>query len=356
MAGLMESIIQGYSNAVLGPDTSGASQQTADAWQTLNDALNQKYANQKKMFESDPNNDGKQYQAPDPMTRFKDQVSAMISSGNPLLQKRGIELISAPTSNSNTPAIKEYQYALRQGYKGDLKDWKKLYQAGTTVNVNTGNDGQGVYLTKDQKVQGGLDPNAPYVWGSDGTPKPVGLSKQSEEQKPINVAEATLNDLESMLFGDQGIYNDYAEGTKGRFQEVTKANIEKFLQSDPRYAMYDQTVTASLSSLARSIGGEKGALAEGDVERVKSLLPVLTGINPDTPQVASQKVKRLRNLVALARKKGGLTSEEIKRYTTGFGGKVTPRVNTSELGVPESIARPDQWNTSASGVKYKVIE
>lgn len=357
MAGLMSDIASGFhdyiaSQAPVNPAQGAAS--TASAYARLQDAINQDYSQQKKMFESNPDNAGKAWVPPDPTERLRDQIDAMIVSGDPGLQQRGLQLLGTvkPSSAKPTASIQEYQFAVNQGYQGTFHDWKQEQKAGTTVNVSTG-QARGQYLTPEEKVAGGLDPNAPYVWTSDG-PKPVAKSKESEEQKPINVAETTVNDLSEMLFGDQGLLKDYAEGTGGRAREVIKANVEKFTQNDPRYAIYDQTVIASLSSLARSIGGEKGALAEGDVERVKSLLPVITGINPDTPQVARQKLRRLENMVKLARQKGGLTSEEIKRFTTGFGGTIKQREGSSAYGVPESIARPATSFTSSSGIKFTV--
>lgn len=335
MAGILDSLMQGYADRVLGPDTSGQVQGTASAYARLQDAINQDYSQQQKMFETNPINKGKSWVPPSPTERLQDQINAMIVSGDPQLQKRGLELVGTikPSTASKPAAIQEYQFAVNQGYQGSFADWKKDQKSGTTVNVSTG-DTRGAYLTPEEKVAGGLDPAAPYVWTKDG-PKPVQKSKESEEQKPINVAQTTVNDLDDMLFGDNGIMNDDIYNDSSRLQNVTRANVEAYTQNDPRYAIYDQTVTASLSNLARSIGGEKGALAEGDVQRVKSLLPVLTGINPDSKPVARQKIQRLQSLVKLARQKGGLTSEEIKKYTTGFGKQSLGKKETNKWGVPK---------------------
>lgn len=335
--GLLDDYMTGFSNAILGPQGKTVSpSDTASAYQALQDELNNKYSQQEKLYNADPANKGKSWEAPDQFQRFRDQVDLMIKSGDPSLQKRGLALLSQPAADTSnrTANIKDYQYAVSQGYKGTFREYmdEKAKASRTSLTVNTGNQ-RGDYLTPEEKRKGGLDPNAAYVWTQDG-PKPVATSKQSEEQKPINVAETTVNDLEDMLFGDQGLYKDYAKGTGGRISETIKANVQNYLQNDPRFAIYDNTTTASLSQLARSIGGEKGALAEGDVQRVKSLLPVVTGINPDTPQVAKQKLKRLQNLINLARQKGGLSSDEVKKYTTGFGGTITERAESNKYGLP----------------------
>lgn len=353
---LMESIIKGYTDRVLGPDQNAAAQSTASAYQQLQDALNQKYQTEQQEFEANPANQGQAFKMPDSMTRWGDQINAMITSGNPVLQQQGLGMLqdymtksaAGPSANSMPAAVKEYQYAVKNdGFTGTFQDWKEAMKSGgTNINLNTGSQ-RGIYLTKDEKLEGGLDPNAPYVWTKDG-PKPVGASKESEMQKPVNVAETTVNDIDEMLFGESGIMHDYKPGTEGRLSEVVKANAQKYLQNDPRYAMYDQLTQGSLSNVARALGGEKGALSDSDVARVQTLLPVVTGINPDTPEVAKQKIRRLKNLVKLARQKGGLTSDEIKRYTTGYAGQ------EKRAGVPESLKRPAKTLTSPSGIQFTV--
>lgn len=355
MAGFWESMIQGYTDRVLGPDQGAAAQSTASAYQQLQSALNEKYEQDRLAFEQDPSNQGQAYKLPDATTRWGDQINAMITSGNPTLQQQGLGMLedyynkTATASASSMPAaVKEYQYAVKNdGFTGTFQDWKEAMKSGG-VNVTVGGDGRGVYLTKEEKVAGGLDPNAPYVWTKDG-PKPVGTSKESEAQKPVNVAETTVNDIDEMLFGDNGLMNNYKEGTEGRVGEVVKANVQRYLQDDPRYAMYDQLAQGSLSNMARALGGEKGALSDSDVARVQTLLPIVTGINPDTPKVASQKIRRLKNLVKLARQKGGLTSDEIKRYTTGYAG-------TTKSEVPAALKRPARQLTSPSGITFTVEE
>lgn len=336
MPGIFDNLMQGYANRVLGPDKRAQAQQTADSYARVQQLISDDYANQKATFESNPENKGKEWEAPSPVERMNDQINAMVLSGDPQLQARGLNLVGTikPKEQATPASIQQYQYAVGQGYGGTYMDYLKATKGGTVINV--GGNQRGAYLTTEEKEQGGLDPNAAYTWTKDG-PKPVQTSKQSEEQKPINVAETTVGDLNSMLFGDDGLLKNYQSGTEGRLKEVTKANIEAFTQNDPRYKMYQDTVTASLSQLARSLGGEKGALAEGDVQRVQSLMPVVTGWNPDTPAVARQKIARLRNLIKLARQKGGLDSDDIKQYITGYGGqtnKTTPKRQTQKPQQP----------------------
>ena len=154
MAGIMDSLIKGYTNRVLGPDQNEAARNTATAYANLQDAMNTQYNEQKVAFETDPANKGKSWSAPTPIERAQDEISAMILSGDPTLQSRGLQMYGSiqPTSDSSTAAIKEYQYAVSHGYKGTFKDWKEAQKGGTTVNVNSSNVDKPVTISDLSKL------------------------------------------------------------------------------------------------------------------------------------------------------------------------------------------------------------
>lgn len=106
MAGVLDSLMSGYTERVLGPDSGAAKNnaalQTATAYQNLQDAIAADYGQQKQQFESDPTNKGKSWQAPDTSERFQDQVHAMILSGDPALQQRALGLIDQPKDEAST--------------------------------------------------------------------------------------------------------------------------------------------------------------------------------------------------------------------------------------------------------------
>lgn len=94
---------------------------------------------------------GSGYEAPDPLTRWKTQIDGMITSGDPILQKKGMDMLGAYQTRATQPlsktaagttAMQEYQYAVQQdGFKGTFQDWKEAMKSGTTTNVNMGGDG-----------------------------------------------------------------------------------------------------------------------------------------------------------------------------------------------------------------------
>ena len=83
--------------------------------------------------------------------------------------------------------------------------------------------------------------------------------------------------------------------------------IDRAQQSNPDLNAYEAFGQGTLAPLIRAIG-EKGALAEGDIQRGINLIPKTgnkLGDLPDTSVVARQKMKQLRAWFTEALGKGG---------------------------------------------------
>lgn len=152
-----QGVMSGLKQSVLGPDAADPNT-TATAYQKLQQQLADQYGQAQQKFEADPNNKGKQYSAPDALTRWSDQVNAMIQSGDPILMKEGLAELSqvnaagARPENQHTPtaAIQEYQLAQQQGYGGTFADYQKMMHPGTNVHVNV-NSGDKLMPISDAK-------------------------------------------------------------------------------------------------------------------------------------------------------------------------------------------------------------
>lgn len=71
-----------------------------------------------------------------PIERMQNQLDLMMTSGDPLLQKRALELYGMQQSgNKPTSGIQEYQYAVTHGFKGSFADWKSANRATTTIQM-----------------------------------------------------------------------------------------------------------------------------------------------------------------------------------------------------------------------------
>lgn len=299
----------------------------SDAYSNLQQSLNQNIQADKQKHEMNIDPTKEAYQAPDNLERWKMQIDGMLKSGNPTLQKQGMGMLEKYHQKATAAPVAEKrsssaQIAVDLGLKPGTAPFNKFVKShalksGTTINVGKDGPAKVRYLTKEEKIEGGLNPDVPYVLDSQGNPKPVAKGAQEEDITKTNILNTQVDELESMLFGEEGIFGgeDAAEagGVPAYLRRMVEGNVQSYTKDDPRYADYSDYAGGVLSNFARSLGGEKGALAEGDVQRVQKLLPQVTGFNPDTATTAKAKMKKLKALQAAFLKKGGLDSSDINQ-------------------------------------------
>ncbi len=111
-------------------------------------------------------------------------------------------------------------------------------------------------------------------------------------------AESTISQLEKYvenIWGKEG-EDKVNEGIRKRMMAGASLAIDRAKQSNPDLNSYEAFGAGTLAPLIRAIG-EKGALAEGDIQRGINLIPKTGnkfGELPDTSVVARQKMKQLR--------------------------------------------------------------
>lgn len=139
-------------------------------------------------------------------------------------------------------------------------------------------------------------------------------------------AEATVSQLEKYVesvWGKEG-EDKIQEGVRKRLTTGASLAIDRLKQSNPDLIAYEAFGQGTLAPLIRAIG-EKGALAEGDIQRGINLIPKTgnkLGELPDTSVVARQKMKQLRQWftetlgknVATPSAGGEWTDDKEKRY------------------------------------------
>lgn len=140
MAGFMSDLAKGFMSQIAGPAAGPSAADTSSAYAQLQQAINQDYSQQKKNFETNPDNKGKSWTPPSAQERLRDQIDAMVLSGNPMLQQRGIQLIGTIKPGDKTAFAKDYE--LLKGENPELKAmdvYNKLHpgRAQTNINVNT---------------------------------------------------------------------------------------------------------------------------------------------------------------------------------------------------------------------------
>lgn len=355
MAGIMDSLMQGYANRVLGPDTSAAAGNTATAYAKLQDALNQNYADQKKQFETNPDNAGQQWQAPDPLTRLQDQISGMVMSGDPTLQARGVQLLGTvqPKGASQPAAIQEYQYAVGQGYQGTFADWKKAQKSGTTVNIGQGDKQVSISDLKNLTLP-------------DGSPVPPGttysqLTQMGAQVKPSEGEATTATAADQMQSAITDIGN--VIGSDGFDDTLSGLATQVRTRGDWIGGVADTALKAAgidlspgqakLARASKQLGSQtlkvlSGASAtDEEYQRVMSQLPQ-PGQPPEVFRQNYMATVRNYNQMAARARKRGINIPDIKGVEIGKA-----KVNTA---VPASLARPGAAGqfTSPSGITFTV--
>jgi hypothetical protein len=360
MMGLLDGIIKGYTDAVLGPDTN----QTADVYKRLQDEMTSKYNSQKSAFEADPSNSGKSYQMPDALTRWQDQISGMIQSGDPLLQKEGLNQLSAfqqratsPGTDGRTSSIKEYQFAQEQGYQGSYQQWVNEKAAAgrnsVNVSVNSGMNGvEGInFVSAADKERLNLPQGTSYYVNKSGEIKEAPGGHDIATQQQTNVTNTAVDELDNLMFGGSGIYpktqkaidNMGVPESLKRPGESAYAFMQQYKQDDPSYAQIDSISSNLASTVGRAYLGEKGVMTDEDVTRIKKLIP-----DPvrDSEGVAKQKMQYLKKILN--------TSDPTKVRNMVYGSK--PRTSSATDKVIDSSINkkgPKEF-TSSTGIKYTV--
>lgn len=264
------------------------------------------------------------YKGPSELERWKKQIDMMIQSGVPELQEEAFGQMSnyRQRATANAPkAATPYRFSggvegspkMRQQYEmqsGQAVPLGPAWETGGGVNVNLPkNDQYAPVNVLDNLVdKDGNKVKLPY-----GTTnrqiEAKGLFYQKEttadkkDVKSAIKAGGIASEMEGMLFGEGGIYEGVGDSIADRAKFAAISNLQQFTQTDPKYRMYAQYAEGTLSPLVKSLG-EVGALAEGDVQRASALTPTITGLNPDSPKVAREKLKKLNRLIELGQKAG----------------------------------------------------
>lgn len=262
----------------------------------------------------------------DPLEVWKRQIENLMASGHPELQKQAMSMmdkyhdknVSQPKREKETTAIEEWRLAKSQGYEGNFTDWKLSNKSKMFADK--------LITPADAVKMEWIDPamkGKPMVGMSFAETKGRVRARSEGERGEHNKKETATritDELETMLFGDQGIYNDFgsdSKGIKGKMENLWEANSQYFLQNDSRFKSYTDFAEGTLSSVVRSLG-EVGNLADEDIARARALIPSLFGAKIDTPDIAREKIAKLRRLINL-KEEGTLNSDTFKATLGDFG-------------------------------------
>lgn len=149
-----------------------------------------------------------------PIDKWKDQIDKMMRSGNPAFQKQAMDMMGTYFSKSTEapPQAKVSAYgqqAIDMGLKPGTKAFRDMVEKLATTARTTflKSDNKSGYMTREEKIQGGLDPDSTFVWNSSGMPTPVKSSSYTGEQlqsaayaERMSNAEDTFTKFEELNF------------------------------------------------------------------------------------------------------------------------------------------------------------
>lgn len=322
MAGLIDSFMQGYINRVNAQNGGGraanntlAAQNTASAFQRLQDAISQDYAQQQAQAKAA----GQDWKMPSPTERFNDQVQAMILSGDPALQERGLALMTPDAMDKPTDFQRNFEYLKQANPNLSEMEYFKMLHPGpaqTRVNVNLPKQDQPMTFEDAQKldwsaVPGGYQPGMSMMDAGRAGARLAMTKDQAEAGSASATAGASVESMEKAApntspGGIPGLAAE-ARNMPGYTGQLINLGLNKI--GVPRNVEDTKFITArdNLVSQVNKIMNSASA-TDKDRETVANMMPNLA----DDPQTREAKRQQVLTYVAglqrSAQNKGGVRS------------------------------------------------
>jgi len=133
-----------------------------------------------------------------------------------------------------------------------------------------------------------LDPDGPFI------------RVNTEQRTIIGKIQSAQQQVKNLRRLAKPVFSKAKAGVINRAVQAGSDAIKLLSQSDPAIVAYMAQVNATLSNLARTLGGEKGPLTDQDINRLKGILPTLLSIRglPDTAEVSEFKFDLLDRQIA----------------------------------------------------------
>lgn len=243
------------------------------------------------------------------LERWKRQIDAMVTSGNPVLQKHGMDSLraynqraTAPEAVSQAAPSTAAKMAAEMGLRPGTPEWNNFIQS---YAFKSNRQYAPKYITPaEAKSLEWLDKDetAPLV-GQDWELIRGKVRVKDDLAADRESAGRTVDALEAALFNEEnGIYLDpiwHGEGATGIVTAGVGGGLRDLLQKE-NYKSYSDVRAGSAAPIIRALG-EKGALSDKDIERALALLPNISGVRgmPDLPHTAKQKFQFLRMLLGI---------------------------------------------------------
>lgn len=343
MAGFLENIMQGYINKMSGNKSGNndalAAQNSASAYQRLQDAIAQDYDQQKQNAQAN----GQEWSMPSPTERMQDQVQAMILSGDPNLQARGLAMLDVPKEDDQTNLEKTAKLLNLT----PMQVFDKLHPgaAQTHVNVNLPKQDQPMTFEDAQKldwgnVPGGYQPGMSMMDAGRAGARLAATKDQAEAaatSQTVENAAGRMNEA-SQSTTPGGLPGMIAEGRNLPGLVGQGINMAANAARIPRNAADTQFVTArnTLSSyVSKQLNG--ASATDADIARIENMMPSLAD-DAATRQVKTQNVlAAVQNVVSSAKNKGGNIAPGVPSAPKAPTAPKAPQTRTTKSGLTYTV-------------------
>ena len=365
MAGLIDSFMQGYINRANGQNGGNRSannamtaQNTASAYQRLQEAISQDYAQQKENAKAA----GQEWQMPSSTERFNDQVQAMILSGDPALQERGLALMTPDAMDKPTEFQRNFEFmkAANPGMT-EMQYFQMLHPgpAQTRINVNLPKIDQPMSLEDLQRLK---LPN--------GQPVPIGTSmreagamgaqvgqtkEQSDKGSAAEISADAIARLGENLNPTSTVKDTVIEsirnapGLIGQVSSIAAGAVG--IPTNPAAVKFSQAQSQASTQLLKIMSG--ASATDTEYERIKAQFPQI-GESPATKAIKYNTMLDQTQAIVERAKSQGVTGlpdmSKIPRARVPVERK--PRGSAAPV-VPQAPKAPET-RTTKSGLTYTV--
>lgn len=339
--GLLDGILKGVENSILGPNPSD----TASAYKKLQDELSSGYNQKKQAFEANPENKGKQYQMPDAITRWGDQINAMITSGDPVLQQNALQqlgdyqqrITSVQRGTEAPTSVREYQFAQLQGYQGSFQDWLRLKaEAGrSNINVNIAKQDQPMSVSDAKQV---VLPNGELAFGM--TPNEA---RAAGGKLVLNDTQRQAGTAGDILENNKQLLEQVLNPSKNKVEAVTNE-----LRTMPNVVGTVINAGLNLSGAPMSDAAAKFELAKNNIAQQQLKLMTGQGATDSEKQDYKDKLPKFTDSPAVQRLKF--------QQATQFADSVIQR--NIQAGIKPSSPKPasTEWSKEDLARGYRVVK
>lgn len=336
MAGLIDSFMQGYINRVNSQNGGGrvanntlAAQNTASAFQRLQDAISQDYSQQQAQAKAS----GQEWKMPSPTERFNDQVQAMILSGDPQLQERGLALMTPDAMDKPTDFQRNFEY-LKQANPNlsEMEYFKMLHPgpASTNVRVNIPKQQQMVSIEDSQKIfmpDGSHPPiGSTYEWVASRGGRSAETSDQSKAGQATDTLSGSMETIRNNIDASPTPVSGAVTALRtqpGLVGQIvnTAANAAgvPMKQTDVQFQSATRMATGQVTNLMNGAGA-----SEGERDYWATLQPLPTDDQMTRRVKFNQQNDFIRNMTNRARARGVQVPEYgVKNLPVKQSGKPT---------------------------------